>query len=387
MSEVGMLRIVFIRSQDTIAMLTRMLTKMGRNWKADRHLDGVLNSRDFQWTEGHDFARIYGADKGAEYRTRVQADFNDKNKRRLRLLMVSIQSGSAGMNLIGANRVVIFDVDWNPANDRQALHHWWLAEQWKKPSIYKVQFNKDMNNESFNTDLDIKKQYTVEEASGFYSLSAEPYSKQNPPVLEYGKDDSALQSIIKKHPELFVKITEPSLMLKLQEDDFYLSPEEMANGHRRLEQEKEFLNLGPSNIAVVEEEIQQIGKGFSDFDFINMMRTKVGNVRKNSFSDAYYGELVGIVKPMYKAASVYMLYRDLDRLYREMTPEQVKHYFNFTPKKIIELACKDLAANKKGDRAITNIRKLLQEIYRDLKDDRKLKHALDIIAKSYHGVA
>ena len=30
------------------------------------------------------------------------------------------QAGGCGLNLIGGNRLVLFDPDWNPANDKQA---------------------------------------------------------------------------------------------------------------------------------------------------------------------------------------------------------------------------------------------------------------------------
>ncbi len=33
--------------------------------------------------------------------------------------MLSSKAGGCGLNLIGANRLVMFDPDWNPANDEQ----------------------------------------------------------------------------------------------------------------------------------------------------------------------------------------------------------------------------------------------------------------------------
>ena len=34
--------------------------------------------------------------------------------------LLSSKAGGCGLNLIGANRLVLFDPDWNPANDQQA---------------------------------------------------------------------------------------------------------------------------------------------------------------------------------------------------------------------------------------------------------------------------
>lgn len=33
--------------------------------------------------------------------------------------LLSSKAGGCGLNLIGGNRLVLFDPDWNPANDKQ----------------------------------------------------------------------------------------------------------------------------------------------------------------------------------------------------------------------------------------------------------------------------
>jgi SNF2 family DNA or RNA helicase len=37
-----------------------------------------------------------------------------------RVFLLSSKAGGTGLNLIGANRLVLFDPDWNPATDAQA---------------------------------------------------------------------------------------------------------------------------------------------------------------------------------------------------------------------------------------------------------------------------
>jgi len=43
----------------------------------------------------------------------------------------TLQAGGCGLNLIGANRLVLFDPDWNPANDGQAMARVWRDGQKK----------------------------------------------------------------------------------------------------------------------------------------------------------------------------------------------------------------------------------------------------------------
>ena len=48
--------------------------------------------------------------------------------------MLSSKAGGCGLNLIGANRLVMFDPDWNPANDDQAMARIWRDGQKKRVS-------------------------------------------------------------------------------------------------------------------------------------------------------------------------------------------------------------------------------------------------------------
>jgi len=54
------------------------------------------------------------------------------------VMLLSSKAGGCGLNLIGANRLVMFDPDWNPANDLQAMARVWRSGQKKKVSIYRL---------------------------------------------------------------------------------------------------------------------------------------------------------------------------------------------------------------------------------------------------------
>jgi len=56
--------------------------------------------------------------------------FNDPNGNEF-VFLLSSKAGGCGLNLIGANRLILFDPDWNPASDQQALARVWRDGQKK----------------------------------------------------------------------------------------------------------------------------------------------------------------------------------------------------------------------------------------------------------------
>ncbi|KAF3681227.1 Protein CHROMATIN REMODELING 25 [Capsicum annuum] len=62
--------------------------------------------------------------------------FNDPTKDEFAFLLSS-KAGGCGLNLIGGNRLVLFDPDWNPANDKQAAARVWRDGQKKRVYIYR----------------------------------------------------------------------------------------------------------------------------------------------------------------------------------------------------------------------------------------------------------
>jgi hypothetical protein len=53
------------------------------------------------------------------------------------IFLLSSKSGGAGLNLIGASRLIMFDCDWNPSTDLQAMARVHRDGQKKKVFIYR----------------------------------------------------------------------------------------------------------------------------------------------------------------------------------------------------------------------------------------------------------
>ncbi|CCF58731.1 hypothetical protein KAFR_0F01350 [Kazachstania africana CBS 2517] len=61
--------------------------------------------------------------------------FNNEN---YDLFLLTTRVGGLGVNLTGANRIIIFDPDWNPSTDMQARERAWRIGQKREVSIYRL---------------------------------------------------------------------------------------------------------------------------------------------------------------------------------------------------------------------------------------------------------
>ncbi|KAG8967062.1 DNA-dependent ATPase protein rad54 [Tulasnella sp. 419] len=85
--------------------------------------------------KGYGFFRLDGTMATAK-RQKLVDQFNDPNGKEF-VFLLSSKAGGCGINLIGANRLILFDPDWNPAADQQALARVWRDGQKKECFVYR----------------------------------------------------------------------------------------------------------------------------------------------------------------------------------------------------------------------------------------------------------
>jgi RAD54-like protein 2 len=110
--------LLFIIIQETVSVGDKLLVFSQSLLTLD--LIEMFLGMKFQWAKNRDYFRLDGSTGGLE-RERLIKEFNSEGRPELRLFLVSTRAGSLGINLIGANRVVVFDASWNPCHDCQAV--------------------------------------------------------------------------------------------------------------------------------------------------------------------------------------------------------------------------------------------------------------------------
>eukprot|EP00803_Ostreobium_quekettii_P007583 evm.model.scf_983.2 EVM.evm.TU.scf_983.2 scf_983:13173-28199(-) len=114
-----------------------------KHWKSENHKVLLFSQTQqmldiiekFVVKEGYNYHRMDGYTPVAS-RSRLIDDFN--NNPDLFLFLLTTKVGGLGVNLTSANRVLLYDPDWNPATDIQARERAWRIGQKRDVTIYRL---------------------------------------------------------------------------------------------------------------------------------------------------------------------------------------------------------------------------------------------------------
>lgn len=107
-------------------------------------IEGYISSAGFNY---------YRMDGTTSVKQRIPLvdDFNKNDSTFIFLLSTKV--GGLGLNLVGADRVVIFDPDWNPSTDIQARERAWRIGQKRDVSIYRLMTSRTIEEKIYHRQI------------------------------------------------------------------------------------------------------------------------------------------------------------------------------------------------------------------------------------------
>ncbi|XP_072294737.1 transcriptional regulator ATRX [Eucyclogobius newberryi] len=211
-----------------------------------------------KWYRNIDYYRLDGS-TNATTRKKWAEDFNDPTNIRGRLFLISTRAGSLGINLVGANRVIIFDASWNPSYDIQSIFrvyrfgqirtvfvYRFLAQGTMEEKIYERQITKQSLAFRVVDQQQIERHFTMNELSELYTF--DPDQLDNPSEKKKKRDtpmlpkDAVLAEMLQNNKDQIVGYHEHDSLLDHKEEEA-LSEEDRKAAWTEYEAEKKGMSM------------------------------------------------------------------------------------------------------------------------------------------------
>ena len=154
--------------------------------ESDKGKDSALGGYLDTWVPGKDYYRMDGSTP-ADTRKIWCKFFNRATSHRMRLFLISTKAGGLGINLVAANRVIIFDASWNPSHDVQSIFrvfrfgqtkpvyvYRFLAKGTMEEKIYDRQVTKQSLSARVVDEQQIERHFSMNELAELYEYKDEP---------------------------------------------------------------------------------------------------------------------------------------------------------------------------------------------------------------------
>ena len=130
---------LLVRASGKCVLLDKLLPKL----KAEGHRVLIFSQMvrmldiiaDYLLYRSFPYEMIDGRQKGNERQTAIDRFTNDPE---ILVMLLSTRAGGVGINLTAADTVIIFDSDWNPQNDIQAMARCHRIGQTKQVQVYRL---------------------------------------------------------------------------------------------------------------------------------------------------------------------------------------------------------------------------------------------------------
>ncbi|KAM8907772.1 transcriptional regulator ATRX isoform 2-T2 [Spinachia spinachia] len=206
-----------------------------------------------KWFRNIDYYRLDGS-TNATTRKKWAEEFNDTSNPRGRLFLISTRAGSLGINLVAANRVIIFDASWNPSYDVQSIFrvyrfgqirtvyvYRFLAQGTMEEKIYDRQVTKQSLSFRVVDQQQIERHFTGVELAELYTFEPEmlddPSGKKSKKATPMLPKDPFLAELLQNNKDQIVCYHEHESLLDHKEEEA-LSEEDRKAAWAEYEAEK-----------------------------------------------------------------------------------------------------------------------------------------------------
>ncbi|XP_035897870.1 transcriptional regulator ATRX homolog isoform X2 [Anopheles stephensi] len=239
--------LVFSQSLYSLDVIEHFLALLDENMqKSEEERDEQLSKYPASWSMGLDYFRLDGS-TSIDNRNDACKVFNDENNTRARLFLISTRAGGLGINLVAANRVVIFDVSWNPSHDIQSIFRVYRFGQNKpcyiyrfiamgtmEEKIYERQVTKQAISKRVIDEQQIDRHYKENDLQELYRYEVEPGEPRPVPNLP---KDRLFAELLQRFDPLIYKYHEHDSLLENKEEET-LNEEERKAAWEEFELEK-----------------------------------------------------------------------------------------------------------------------------------------------------
>ncbi|XP_061718363.1 transcriptional regulator ATRX homolog isoform X1 [Cydia pomonella] len=290
--------LVFSQSLYSLDLIEHFLGKVDEATQEGR-IDEKLAGHVGSWSPGVDYFRLDGS-TSCENRSIWCKNFNREDNPRARLFLISTRAGGLGINLVAANRVVIFDVSWNPSHDVQSIFRVYRFGQ-KKPcyiyrflamgtmeeKIYERQVTKQAISKRVIDEQQIDRHYAANDLAELYKF--EPVPVEPRPVPKLPKD-RLFAEMLKDHEKRIFRFHEHDSLLENKEEET-LSEEERKKAWEEFENEKKapppspFPNTWSMHNGMAASLLQQQQQQLAYAALAAMIRKDMPNINDNQIRD------------------------------------------------------------------------------------------------------
>ncbi|KAM6907548.1 LOW QUALITY PROTEIN: transcriptional regulator ATRX-like [Xenentodon cancila] len=271
--------LVFSQSLITLTLIERFLEAAHRG-------RALPSSKEGSWIKNVDYYRFDGS-SSLSLRKKWTDEFNQSANVRARLFLISTKAGSLGINLVAANRVVIFDASWNPSYDIQSIYRVYRFGQLKPVFVYRLLaqgtmeekiYDRQVTKESLSYRVvdhqQIERHFTLFELTELYTFEPDmlddPNSKKSKRPTSFLPKDSILAQLLQICKDQIVSYHEhESLLDHKQEEE--LSEAERKAAWAEYEAESNPANLSAnSNLEILHQKTNE-----QLVELLNKSRTNV----------------------------------------------------------------------------------------------------------------